>query len=301
MATSKTITVAPIVAGPRVYPHVDAITDPHAKMTIRQIWDRIHAMTDQLTANQTSITTAVDQINANTKAGDTAATNAAAALAIAQKTAGSLASGAATGAGGTAGGSGGTGSDPNNPGGTGGTTPPTQGGPAAPSTPVTIDGISVVINGGSPDVSGWAVTTHLDAIDIGTVTPVFGKQTDPGSWPDIIPPGFSGPLQYTLWIFEQHGGQWYASGIIQFWRGRTVGGGNISCNNEVAKNWCYDSRWGPMAGYQPQPGETIGFMVTAGNQRGTDDHIVAERSNIVFIRFPTCGGPTAFPPYVSET
>lgn len=298
MATTKptTLTVVPITPGPRVYPHVDQIDDPATQLTVRQLWDRIHALTDQVTASASTISKAVDTINTNTTAVAAAQTGANQALALAQKINTNPAG--ATGAGGSTGGSGGTGSDPGTGGGSGGTTPPTQGTPA-PSTAVTIDGLSVVINGGSPDVSGWAVTTHLDSIDIGTVTPVFSKQTDPGSWPDVVPPGFSGPLQYTLWIFEQHNGQWYGSGIIQFWRGRTSGGANMSCNNEVARNWCYDSRWGPMAGYQPAPGETIGFMVTAGNQRGDDFHAVAERSGIVFISFPACGGPTAFPPYVS--
>ncbi len=295
---AKPIIVTPPTTGRRIYPHVTEIADPSTQMTTRLLWDRIHDLTEQLTAAQTTITAAVAGINSTASAVVTAQQSADSARALAQKT------GAAstTGVGGTSGGSGSTGRDPGTGTGTGGRTPrPVGTGGTAPSSQVTIDGISVVINGGSPDVSGWAKTTHLDSINIGTVTPVFGKQADPGSWPDIIPPGFSGPLQYTLWLFENHNNQWYASGIIQFWRGRTVGGASIACNNELAKNWTYDARWGPMAGYQPLPGETIGFMVTAGNQRGDDFHAVAERSNIVFVKMPTCGGATAFPPYVSET
>lgn len=293
MAVKKLI-VTPTKAGVRVYPHVNEITDFATQQTTRLAWDRIHDLTEQITAAQSTIKQLVDGHNANATTVAKVELQAHEALAISQKTTfgPSQAVGGGTGGSGSTGGTGGSGGT----GGTGG-----GGGTGSQATMVTIDGLSVVINGGSPDVSGWQRTTHLDSIDVGIVYPTFGKQLGAGRWPDVPFGNTGGSLQYTLWVFESHGGQWYASGIIQFWFGRTSGGNNISCNNEMARNWTYDGRWGPMAGYQPQPGEVIGFMVTAGNQRGTDDHLVAERSNIAFLKMPTCGGPTFFPPYSSET
>jgi hypothetical protein len=49
-----------------------------------------------------------------------------------------------------------------------------------------------------------------------------------------------------------------------------------------------------MVGHQPAPGERIGFMVSAGNARGQDDHLVAERSDIVEVLMPSAA--VAYPP-----
>src|SRR5260370_28849446 len=89
------------------------------------------------------------------------------------------------------------------------------------------------------------------------------------TWPDYVPPGWSGGLQYTVWAVVNIGGQWYTSGFIQMWRGRSSTGAPIL--SDFARNWAYDSRWGPMAGYQPHVGEQMGFFVSAGNSRGTGD------------------------------
>ena len=292
MAKLTTITTTPVTSGARTYPHVNEIGDFHIQQTTRLLWDRIHDLNDQITALTATQGKLVTSHNTAVTTLQTTQTQARQALAISQKVtfAASQAVGGSTGGSGS-GSSGGTGSGSGS-GGTGG---------GFPSSTVVIDGISVIINGGSPDVSGWQRTTHLDSFDSSIVYPTFSKQSGPGRWPDVPFGNTGGTLQYTLWVFEQLGGQWYASGIIEFWFGRTTGGANIACNNEMARNWTYDNRWGPMEKHQPQPGEIVGFMVTAGNQRGTDDHLVAERSNIVFIKFPTCGGITSFPPYDHET
>ena len=39
------------------------------------------------------------------------------------------------------------------------------------------------------------------------------------SWPDYTPPGWDGPLQYTVWAVVNVNGRWYTSGFIQMWRG----------------------------------------------------------------------------------
>ena len=85
------------------------------------------------------------------------------------------------------------------------------------------------------------------------------SKRDDGSWPDVTPPGWDGPLEYTLGIAENIGGQWYASAAIQFWRGLPASGGNVAqdvstqkqcfafgygSTCQIAKNWYYDGRWG---------------------------------------------------------
>ena len=136
----------------------------------------------------------------------------------------------------------------------------------------------------------------------------FSKREGPGSWPDITPPGWDGPLEYTVGLAESIDGKWYASAAIQYWRGLDASGGNVamdvaskaqctafgfgsSC--QVAKNWYYDGRWGKLAGRQPKTGEIIGVFVVAGNVRGVGDGSqspVHERSNVVLVAMPDVGG-----------
>ena len=55
-------------------------------------------------------------------------------------------------------------------------------------------------------------------------------------------------------------------------------------------NWAYGGRWGPMASYNPQPGDQVGFFVTAGNARGDGGVTsVRERSNVVLVTLPDSG------------
>ena len=134
------------------------------------------------------------------------------------------------------------------------------------------------------------------------------SKRDDGSWPDVTPPGWDGPLEYTLGIAENIGGQWYASAAIQFWRGLPASGGNVAqdvstqkqcfafgygSTCQIAKNWYYDGRWGNLAGYQPKTGELIGVFVVAGNVRGVTDGSqspVQERSNVVLVPMPDFNG-----------
>jgi hypothetical protein len=77
------------------------------------------------------------------------------------------------------------------------------------------------------------------------------------------------------------------------WRGREFTGAPILA--EFARNWAYDSRWGPMAGYQPHAGELMGFFVSAGNARGVGTVTSRrERSNVVLVALPA-GDNGSFP------
>ncbi|MDQ6612388.1 MAG: hypothetical protein M3Y64_08140, partial [Gemmatimonadota bacterium] len=148
----------------------------------------------------------------------------------------------------------------------------------------------------SPNVLGYPVTTRLQNIEV-TDRGVRATFDRCQSWPKVTPPGWDGPLIYTLHLFLNIGGEWWESGIIQFWACDQFSGGPIYQENQIARNWVYDARWGNMVGHQPVPGERIGFMVSAGNARGQDDHLVAERSNIVIVAMPSFASN---PPFLWE-
>lgn len=137
----------------------------------------------------------------------------------------------------------------------------------------------------SPNCLAWPITTSITKLELADdgVDPTFDKEN---SWPEVLPPGWQGPLTFTLWLFMKINNQWVGSGIIQYWRGLAKNGGPVYKNDQIARNWVYDSRWAPMTGHQPTMGETIGMMVSAGNARNQDNHAVAERSQIVTFPFP---------------
>jgi hypothetical protein len=165
-------------------------------------------------------------------------------------------------------------------------------GPVGPAPGDAINlGTAVVMN--SPgDVARWPATATMTLLDLGQagVHVDFTKKDGAGRWPDVQPPGWDGPLQYTLWIVLNVNGRWYTSGCIEFWHGLDRNGGPPG---QYAQNWYYDPvRWGPMAGHQPATGEQVGFFVTAGDARNNGVTAIKERSNVVVIPFPGPGGGT---------
>ena len=147
----------------------------------------------------------------------------------------------------------------------------------------------VTVYNSPADVASWPVTTTITAVHErpsssypnGIHLDFSALQT----WPDYWPPGWDGPLQYTVWAVVKVNGKWYTSGIIQMWRNRDWTGAPIM--TDFAINWVYDSRWGMMAHHQPVPGEQMGFFVTAGDARGPRTVTsVRERSNVVVINVP---------------
>ena len=139
------------------------------------------------------------------------------------------------------------------------------------------------------DVASWPVTTAITELHMrpngvypSGISLVFSAQQ---TWPDYLPPGWSGPLQFTVWAVVNVNGQWCTSGFIQMWRGRASTGAPIL--SDFATNWAYDGRWGPMNHYQPRVGEQMGFFVTAGDARGVGAVTsVRERSNVVVVNLP---------------
>jgi len=166
----------------------------------------------------------------------------------------------------------------------------------APSGPAPGDALNLSSAGvfNSPrDIASWAVTSKITSISMSPSAGLSLEFTTKNSWPDVTPPGWDGPLEYTVWAVVNVGGQWYTSGFIQMWRGRASTGAPIL--SDFARNWAYDARWGPMAGYQPHVGEQMGFFLTAGNARGESSvSSIRERSNVVIVSLPA-GDSGSFP------
>ena len=141
----------------------------------------------------------------------------------------------------------------------------------------------------APDVSSWRQTATITKLtfDGSTTALEFTKQWGPDRWPDVVPPGWDGPLQYTLWLCLQINGTWTCSGFVQFWYGRQASGNTSQPDvpSLYHLNYYYASRWRPMDTHGPiQPGELIGFLVTSGNARDSvGPYGPMERSNVVTV------------------
>lgn len=158
----------------------------------------------------------------------------------------------------------------------------------------------------APGFADWPETTRITKLEI-TLTGVKVTLTNnrPEVWPDFTPPGWDGPLLYSYGIAEKINGVWHYSAPIQLWRGMPESGGPIQSQDvedgtgrgQILANWFYSpSWWGPLASYEPQPGEVIGFFVCAGDCRDGDPSRspVKERSNIVLFPLPAPGTSAVF-------
>jgi hypothetical protein len=135
------------------------------------------------------------------------------------------------------------------------------------------------------DVRSWPATADITRVEVtpDNVRFAFTKQDGPDRWPDqhYASQPAADSYQYTVWLFLRISGQWFASAFIDMWHGRDGVGDSIS---DFPKNWYYDAaRWAPMTGHIIQPGELIGFMLTAGDARNGADSSVHERSHVVTI------------------
>lgn len=139
------------------------------------------------------------------------------------------------------------------------------------------------------DFTSWPIATKIDWIDMRSsgIAIGFSKKDGPGRWPDVTPPGWDGPLQYTLGMALFIDGRWYASTVVEYWYGLDRSAGAPS---GFSTNWFYDPiRWAPMTFHQPRIGETIGFFVCEGDCRNNIHGTLSplrERSNVVLVPMP---------------
>lgn len=163
---------------------------------------------------------------------------------------------------------------------------------------VPFDMSQAIILNSPPDLASWPETAKITSINItgDSFLVDFDRRDGPDRWPDVIPAGFTGPLEYTLGMcVNPNGNQWYCSGVVQFWYGRTLT--DSGSPSRVGIEWFYDpARWGPVNFYQPQDGELVGIFVGAGNLRDGSNITratcprVCERSNVALIPWSQGGG-----------
>ena len=151
------------------------------------------------------------------------------------------------------------------------------------SNPFTLEPFSMsqatIVN--SPaDLASWAETTKITSINFtgDAILVDFDKRLGPGNWPES---DFG--VQYTLGMCLNINKHWYCSAVVQFWTDRDLEASGRP--NEIALNWFYDGRWGPMVGHQPANGEQVGIFVGQGNLRDIGRSSLHERSNVVVMPF----------------
>ena len=147
-----------------------------------------------------------------------------------------------------------------------------------------------------PDFAVWPEGAKITSIHFSDIAfeVDYDRRDGPNRWPDMVPAGFSGPLQYTLGMCVNNHNQWYCSGVVQFWYGRELTAS--APPSHVGFEWFYDpGRWGPIHYYQPQDGELVGLFVGAGNMRDGNNitratcPAVCERSNVALVPWSNFG------------
>ena len=161
---------------------------------------------------------------------------------------------------------------------------------------VPFDMRQAIIIDSPPGLGGWNETAHITRVDFtGDAFLVdFDRRDGPDRWRDLdFGDGRGGTLQYTLGMCANLRGQWFCSAVVQFWHGRDLAASTPP--SYVGRNWFYDSRWGPLNGYQPQNGETVGLFVGTGNLRDKTFTVcpqICERSNVVLVPWHNDDGAT---------
>lgn len=157
---------------------------------------------------------------------------------------------------------------------------------------VAFDMSQAIIKSSPSDLASWPVTATITEVQMRPDAMIvdFDRRDGPNAWPETVPVGFEGGLQYTLGMCLNIGGQWYCSGVVQFWRGRELEA--AASPSSIPVTWFYDpARWGPMSGFLPNCGDQVGFFVGQGDLRGrgtSDGNSIRERSNVQLVDF--CGG-----------
>ncbi len=151
---------------------------------------------------------------------------------------------------------------------------------------------------GSPDVRGFAVTSHITSLRFSPGT-MHVDHTRRGMWTPVVIDPDGTTQEATVWVFFHIGGQWYATGGERLRPSQTDKA--LDNPSQIGPGWLYDpGRWGVMTGYVPSPGDLVGFMVVSGSTR-SDDHVVEhERTAVILVPFPADDVTTEFPPVAWE-
>lgn len=165
-------------------------------------------------------------------------------------------------------------------------TPPAPG----PGSGDQIDLAAAVITDGSPDVRAWPIGAMLQQLELSAAVDArldFSRRWGPGAWPFVLG-AEGGEIQYTLWVGCWLEGRWHFAACIRcISRGEAdnyVPTGPTLAPGQLPQNWYYFAG-APLAPYQPAPGESVAWLLTAGDQRRGDLHAVAERTQVVLAPF----------------
>jgi hypothetical protein len=143
-------------------------------------------------------------------------------------------------------------------------------------------------------VEAWPVTTAITRVDVrpSGFHLEFAKRSGAGRWPDVVPPGWEGPIAFTVWLGAQVNGQWHVAASLNVWLEEGDGsyGGPVADPVQYASNLYYLDP--ALQGHTPQVGEAIALFVTAGAQRGVNAFLVAERSAVITFPMPGPAGAT---------
>jgi hypothetical protein len=142
-----------------------------------------------------------------------------------------------------------------------------------------------------PDVGSWPIGAKITYLEFTgfSMRVDFDRRDGPNRWPDVVPPGWTGALQYTLGLCRNVEGSWHCSAVVQFWHGRGLD--DTAPPSRFWREWWYDSaRWGPLASHPPEEGEMVGVFVAAGDLRQrtftqASCPRVCEVSNVVMVPF----------------
>lgn len=147
-----------------------------------------------------------------------------------------------------------------------------------------------VIHNSPADIASWPADYAISSLTTNPNDGIRMQSAALTSWPDFTPPGWDGPIQYTVWMCANIEREWHCAGFIQMWRGRMSEAGHPlpGILSDWNTNYAYDAgRWGPMANYVPHAGDVMAFFLSAGNARGVNGVTsVRSRTNVVQIRLP---------------
>ncbi len=162
--------------------------------------------------------------------------------------------------------------------------------PPDPIPPTSGDAINlsaaIVASGDCPAVAHLRILSAMSTISLIESEQGFAMNF-PGrdTWPGVIPPGWDGPINHTLWIAELIGGTWYVLPIKEALNDYCTLGPILN-PGQIPDNLTYYAQ-SPMHGYQPRPHEKIGFFATTGDTRrmNLQPAIGAGRTNVVLVPF----------------
>jgi hypothetical protein len=124
------------------------------------------------------------------------------------------------------------------------------------------------------DIGKWAVTSTLTDVEIGKDS-ITLDHSKAGQWPVYDFGGVA--VEGNPWVLVNRGGTWYAATYDWLRPGQVtkqVSASDIGASIKAE----------PLASWTPQPGETVGFMVSTIARNG--DRTSNERSNVVFTKWP---------------